>query len=154
MHKLSLVPTDSYSVAFRHDVLVSKVRGGPSRYRRAYQNHTAEINCQFILSAAEYDYLFSFYLTSQALPFEIDLVTDGRLLTHQAHFIPGSFNLNAITGLDNMTVSVSLEVTRPTRDEERDSIIVLLYDIAPPDPNTFLASIAAFSNLILPKNMG
>lgn len=131
MYKLVLPPDSSgYTVSDELDGVVRNIlEGGAARYRRDIQKTSKSVQCTFICTALEYQYLRAFYRTWVDNPsgaFLADLVIDGMdLTTHSCYFIPGTFILTSQQG-GSYTVQAQLEVRPLDYDTELDSTYVAL----------------------------
>ena len=121
MLKLTL-PPDQAGFAFTPEPEVLRSQGvAGSRYRRDVIGAPNEYNVVWSLGPDESEYLKSFYDLNEyqgGEPFLIDLYMDtSQLQELEAHFIPGTFKLQAQQGL-LFTWGAQLEVKPPERDYE------------------------------------
>jgi hypothetical protein len=137
--KLTLAPDQSGYTAgtAENEILSVKLDGGFSRYRRDQLRSTFNVDVQWTVGPVQYAYLRAFYRTAvnQAEEvFEIDLQADDPVMrTYEAHFVPGSFKLSAVTG-NQYTVGASLEVKPITMESDVDEAFILAYE---QDPTAF-----------------
>ncbi len=113
-YKLILIPDqESYSVIDGKEIIVTKLDGGKSRYRKDILNSSSLVNATWTLTPSGYEYIRSFYkimLNDASHPFKIDLLLDSSVLTeHDAFFVPGTMTLTRQKGL-TFVVSAQLEV--------------------------------------------
>jgi hypothetical protein len=114
--KKLIIPPDQNGYGFvdPEEVLMVRLEGGASKFRRDILNSNFRLNVQWTLNSAEYTYFRTFYntiITRGSDPFLLDLyVDDGDNLTeHQCYFIPGSTGLKNQNG-KSFIVSATLEV--------------------------------------------
>lgn len=115
MLKLLLSPAQrNYSIRERESIIQSKLEGGPNRYRRDLLDQDLIVECEFVCTAEQYQYLRSFYNINGrgAYPFLIDLLLETfELRTYTARFQAGSFKLNDVRGT-HFVVRANLDVER------------------------------------------
>jgi len=99
MRHLNLIPLAAgYSTKDGKEVVSQALAGGAARYRRDILRASATVSASFLLDAAGFYYLRSFYKSatqSGALPFTVQLLLDHPwLTTHTAHFVPESIGFS------------------------------------------------------------
>lgn len=133
MHKLKLRPTQAgYSVQPGSNVLMQQLDGGAPRFGVFTKKSSHQVNVQWVVNKAGYQYLFAFYhvwLRNPAQPFLVDLVIDGEatLQQYQCFFMPASFQLNSKVGVAHM-VSAQLIAKAINRNTAIDDLIVNVGD--------------------------
>lgn len=154
MRTLFAVPSKaSYAVDIGAEILRAQLSGGPSRFRRDFIGAVATVNVMWNAPPQMFDYLQAFYRTaiSQASdPFLIDLVLDGFSLTqYEARFIPGSFRITGVAGLET-SVTAQLEVRPQPVNDVVDDGLLLIYENYELGGDTLLETLAELVNVDMP----
>jgi len=102
----------SYSAEFPG--AISTALDGPrGRYRKVTERNPIDLPVSWVVDAYGFQYLRSFFrgpCKKGAVPFTIDLVVESQAeAAHVAHFVPGTFTLESMSG-QAFTVSATLEV--------------------------------------------
>ena len=126
-----IVPPDSsgYSMTDPAETIRNILQGGASRYRQDLAKTSKTVQCTFVCSPAEYNYLRAFYrdrVRNGSEPFYADLVIDeSRLTTHSCYFIPDTFYLASQVGL-SYSVQAQLEARPLNYDATVDAQLIYL----------------------------
>lgn len=114
------------------DVIRVQLDGGAGRYRRDLFGVSNLVNCQWLCTAEQYDYLKSFYRvhSSGTIPFKAKLILDhSDMEYYECRFMPKSFRLDGVKGLSYSVSAVleALPIDEPSLESDND--IVYLADM-------------------------
>lgn len=136
--ELILPPSeDGYSAEESVETVIrTQLDGGAGRYRKDIFGASDLVSCQWICDAGQYNYLRSFYRStdSGSLPFKAKLIIDhADLQYYECRFIPKSFKLDGVKGL-SYSVSATIEATPINEiDVDLDKDIIFLAELLGPD---------------------
>jgi len=156
MKKLALTPDqDNYAVDDGANTISNKLNGGASRIRKDLLNAPLRVNVQWTCDLVEYDYLRTFYRTTQdgSEPFLMDLLTNAANLTlHVCRFIPNTFKLSGVKGVQHR-VTAQLEVIPQVPDDALDEGVVTSYEAFGIEGSESYALLAEIVNINMPANI-
>jgi hypothetical protein len=126
---LSLPPDyASYAVTDSAQVLAVKLKGGASRYRQDILNSTSTVDCQWTLTATQYEYWRAFYRTATntgAYPFYCPLTLDRSGVSNfKCYFVPDSISVSGMDGDVVFVIQAQLEVYPNPPDPISDAAII------------------------------
>ena len=123
---LRCVTQSGYSVGFKSGVISQELDGGAPRYRRVIKNAHHNVNVQWVVKEAGFDYLDALHNVWCENPnefFYAPLKVNGpKYKNYEAYFVEDSFQLNSVDGLI-FTCSAQLRV-KPIVDIEEDRLLV------------------------------
>lgn len=128
--KFLITPTSAgYSANYGEEVIRTALDGGAGRYRADILQSSTMVECSWVLTGRQFDYMSAFYRLHKkgAVPFEIDLIVDGAALVERVvNIVPGSYQLTGQSA-DNYFVKATLEVHPIIFSDDADLAIVSAY---------------------------
>lgn len=131
MDILQLPPLQaSYNVDFGDEVTRIQLNGGAGFYRRDVIGASSQVNANWNLSKAQYQYFMAFYrvqVSKGSAPFQYRLIIEqADAADYEVFFMPGTFKLIGKNGLRYM-VTAQLEVKAKPVDLVFDQAIIDSY---------------------------
>lgn len=151
---LSFVPERAqYAATDSVQVNTKQVDGGLPRTRRDIVGSTTQVQCQWILSSADYETLYAFYLariTSLAdFSFNASLILDNpEIETFLCTFMPGTWQL-LTDSFDTKTVQAMLEASPLTVDPIYNNSFIDVYGTYLEGSAPFISRLTQFANVDL-----
>jgi len=129
MPTLALPPDySSYTVTDGVETISVKLKGGASRYRKDILNSTSTVDCQWTLTAGQYEYWRAFYRTatvSGSIPFLCPLTLDrSGVKNFKCYFVPSSISVSDMEGDVIFIIQAQLEVVPIPADPLADAAII------------------------------
>lgn len=146
---------DGYQIDAAVTTLQAKLLGGGMKLRRDALNAPAKVSVTWTCSDAEYDYLLTFYRTTNdgTIPFLMDLIMDNSVLTeHECRFMPGTFKVSTIKG-NARKIAAQLEVVPLPPDDAYDEGLVTTFEAFGTETSESLGVLATLVNVNMPANI-
>jgi len=157
LKKLALAPDqNSYSLTDGITAISTKLYGGASRLRRDYINAPVLVHVTWTVDENEFDYLRTFYRTTQdgTEPFLMDLLVHGPTMTeHECRIVPKTFKITSV--MDKAyRVQAQIEAVPLPPDTDFDEGLVTAFEAFGVEASSAFALLAEIVNVTMPENMG